>query len=134
MKNKAKADGKRFVYLATAISALGGMLFGYDIGVIDHAFVGSQAWRWMFALAVIPASAFGIGLVFIPNSPRWLAARGHADMAMSFVVFDLEAVFLYAYAVSFRGAGWLGYGEGPYSVPLLSFPLYRQRIKAADLM
>ena len=205
MKNKAKADGKHFVYLATAISALGGMLFGYDIGVIsgailfikkdfslspgmeeivvssvllgslvgavvggiladrlgrrrlliitavvfglgaigaalapgtawliaarvvagtaigiasfvaplyiseiapvdirgklvsinqvaltsgivisyliDYAFAGSQAWRWMFALAVIPAAAFGIGLMFIPNSPRWLAARGHADQA-----------------------------------------------------
>jgi len=37
MKNKAKADGKHFVYLATAISALGGMLFGYDIGVISGA-------------------------------------------------------------------------------------------------
>jgi nitrate/nitrite transporter NarK len=31
------ADVKRFVYLATAISALGGMLFGYDIGVISGA-------------------------------------------------------------------------------------------------
>jgi len=200
-----KADGKRFVYLATAISALGGMLFGYDIGVIsgailfiqkefslspgmeeivvssvllgslvgavvggiladrlgrrrlliltalvfglgaigaalapgtawllaarvvagtaigiasfvaplyiseiapvdirgklvsinqvaltsgivisylvDYAFAGSQAWRWMFALAVIPAAAFGIGLIFIPNSPRWLVDRGHAEQA-----------------------------------------------------
>jgi MFS transporter, SP family, galactose:H+ symporter len=205
MKNEERAEGKRFVYLATAISALGGMLFGYDIGVIsgailfikedfslspgmeeivvssvllgsllgalvggfladrlgrrrlliataavfglgaigaalapctawliaarivagtaigvasfvaplyiseiapvairgklvsinqvaltsgivisyfiDYAFAGSQAWRWMFALAVVPAAAFGIGLMFIPNSPRWLAARGHADQA-----------------------------------------------------
>jgi SP family galactose:H+ symporter-like MFS transporter len=49
--------------------------------VIDYAFAGSGAWRWMFALAVVPAGAFGIGLVFIPNSPRWLAARGHVDQA-----------------------------------------------------
>jgi SP family galactose:H+ symporter-like MFS transporter len=207
MVNMAKADGKRFVYLATAISALGGMLFGYDIGVIsgailfitqefslspgmeeivvssvllgsfagavvggvmadrlgrrkllivtavvfgvgamgaalapgtawlviarviagtaigiasfvaplyiseiapvavrgklvsinqvaltsgivisylvDYAFAGSQAWRWMFALAVTPAAAFGIGLMFIPDSPRWLVARGHADQALA---------------------------------------------------
>jgi sugar porter (SP) family MFS transporter len=205
VKNEAKTDGKHFVYLATAISALGGMLFGYDIGVIsgailfikkafslsagmeevvvssvllgslvgavvggiladrlgrrrlliitaivfglgavgaalapdtgwliaarviagtaigvasfvaplyiseiapvairgklvsvnqvaltsgivisyliDYAFAGSQAWRWMFAMAVIPAAAFGIGLMFIPDSPRWLAGSGHMDQA-----------------------------------------------------
>ena len=205
MKKTATADGKRLVYLAAAISALGGMLFGYDIGVIsgailfikkdfslsagteeivvsavllgslvgafgggiladrlgrrkllistaivfglgavgaalapdtawlivarvvagiaigvasfvaplyiseiapveirgklvsinqvaltsgivisyliDYAFAGSQAWRWMFAMAVVPAAAFGIGLIFIPDSPRWLAGRGHLDQA-----------------------------------------------------
>ena len=205
MEDKVEADGKRFVYLATAISALGGLLFGYDVGVIsgailfikeafslspgleeivvssvllgsligamvggtladrlgrrrlliltavvfglgaigaalapgtawliaarivagaaigiasfvaplyiseialvairgklvsinqvaltggivisyliDYAFAGSQAWRWMFALAVIPAAAFGVGLLFIPNSPRWLVGRGQVDQA-----------------------------------------------------
>jgi sugar porter (SP) family MFS transporter len=48
---------------------------------IDYAFAGSQMWRWMFALAAIPAAAFGIGLMFIPNSPRWLVGRGHVDQA-----------------------------------------------------
>lgn len=203
--NAARVDGKRLVYLATAISALGGMLFGYDIGVIsgailyvqkafslstgmeeivvsavllgsligaaaggaitdrlgrrklliataivfgfgaigaalapgtlwliaarivagiaigvasfisplyiseiapvairgklvsvnqvavtcgivvsyliDYAFARSGAWQWMFALAAVPAAAFGIGLFFIPDSPRWLAGRGHIDEA-----------------------------------------------------
>ncbi len=205
MKDSDKSDGKTFVYLATAISALGGLLFGYDVGVIsgailfikkefsltpgleevvvssvllgsllgamaggvladrlgrrklliitaivfgfgaigaamapgtawliaarlvagaaigiasfvsplyiseiapvairgrlvsinqvaltagivlsyciDYAFAPSEAWRWMFALAAIPAAAFAIGLFFIPNSPRWLASRGNVDQA-----------------------------------------------------
>jgi len=49
--------------------------------LIDYAFAPSQAWRWMFAMAVIPAAAFAIGLFFIPNSPRWLAGRGRTDQA-----------------------------------------------------
>ena len=32
-------------------------------------------------MAVIPAAAFGVGLIFIPNSPRWLVSRGHVDQA-----------------------------------------------------
>ncbi len=32
-------------------------------------------------------------------------------VAMFFVIFDLEAVFLFAWAVSLRQAGWSGYAE-----------------------
>lgn len=60
------------------VALTSGIVISY---VVDYAFAGSQAWRWMFALAVIPAAAFGIGLMFIPNSPRWLVDRGHADQA-----------------------------------------------------
>ena len=32
-------------------------------------------------------------------------------VAMFFLIFDLEAVFLYAWAVSVKESGWTGYGE-----------------------
>ncbi len=32
-------------------------------------------------------------------------------IAMFFVIFDLEAVFIFAWAVSIRETGWTGYGE-----------------------
>ena len=67
------------------VALTSGIVISY---LIDYAFAGSQAWRWMFAMAVIPAAAFGIGLMFIPNSPRWLAARGHADQARAVLEAD----------------------------------------------
>jgi len=60
------------------VALTSGIVISY---LIDYAFAPSEDWRWMFALAVIPAAAFGIGLFFIPDSPRWLAGRGHLDQA-----------------------------------------------------
>lgn len=60
------------------VALTSGIVISY---LIDYAFTPSKDWRWMFALAVIPAAAFGIGLFFIPDSPRWLAGRGHLDQA-----------------------------------------------------
>jgi MFS family permease len=64
--------------LINQVALTTGIVISY---LIDYAFAPSQDWRWMFALAVIPAAAFGIGLFFIPDSPRWLAGRGHMDQA-----------------------------------------------------
>ena len=32
-------------------------------------------------------------------------------VALLFIVFDVEAVFLYPWAVNFKELGWFGYGE-----------------------
>jgi MFS transporter, SP family, sugar:H+ symporter len=37
---------------------------------------GIAAWRWMFLLQAIPASIFLVSLLFIPESPRFLVAKG----------------------------------------------------------
>ncbi len=62
------------------VALTSGIVISY---LVDYAFAGAQAWRWMFALAAIPAAAFGIGLVFIPDSPRWLVGKGQVDEARS---------------------------------------------------
>ncbi len=45
----------------------------YVIGGLD---LGPLEWRWMFAVAALPAALFFVLLFRIPLSPRWLAARG----------------------------------------------------------
>jgi len=42
---------------------------------------GFEAWRWMFWAEIIPATAFGLLLMTIPESPRFLAASGREDLA-----------------------------------------------------
>ena len=42
---------------------------------------GDEAWRWMFGLGVIPSSLFLLGVVFLPESPRWLMKAGKTAKA-----------------------------------------------------
>jgi NADH-quinone oxidoreductase subunit A len=52
---------------------------------------------------------------------------------MFFVVFDLEAVFLFAWAVAARGAGWAGYWEVVIFIAVLMAALiYLWRVGALD--
>lgn len=54
--------------------------------------------------------------------------------AMFFVVFDLEAAFLVAWAVAFRDVGWAGYlGALTFVATLLVALVYVWRIGALDL-
>ncbi|GLX79063.1 MFS transporter [Thalassotalea insulae] len=39
------------------------------------------AWRWMFWVELIPSTLFFIGVLFIPESPRYLVAQGMTDKA-----------------------------------------------------
>ena len=44
---------------------------------------GVAAWRWMFLTEVPPAIIYGIGALMIPESPRYLVARGRDREAAS---------------------------------------------------
>ncbi|TCV96925.1 sugar porter family MFS transporter [Biostraticola tofi] len=42
----------------------------------DTAFSYTGSWRWMLGIITIPAVLLFVGVLFLPRSPRWLAARG----------------------------------------------------------
>jgi MFS transporter, SP family, arabinose:H+ symporter len=48
---------------------------------VSYLFSFSGNWRAMFACAAIPTLALMIGLLFIPESPRWLAQKTRFDEA-----------------------------------------------------
>ena len=43
--------------------------------------LGIQAWRWMYLMQAVPAAVFLVALFFIPESPRYLVAKGRHDEA-----------------------------------------------------
>ncbi len=47
--------------------------------------LGYAAWRWMFWMQFIPAFCFFVTLLFIPESPRYLVARGHELAAQAVI-------------------------------------------------
>jgi MFS transporter, SP family, sugar:H+ symporter len=50
-------------------------------GAGSELWFGLPAWRWMFLTGAIPALAYGLMSLQIPESPRYLVARGETDKA-----------------------------------------------------
>ncbi len=70
----------------------------------DAFWLGYAAWRWMFWLQIIPASVFFLTLLFIPESPRFLVARGRNDEAKAVLTRLFGATAAAAKSVEIRGS------------------------------
>jgi sugar porter (SP) family MFS transporter len=44
--------------------------------LVDYWLANYDAWRWMFAGALVPATLLLIGMAFLPETPRWLIRQG----------------------------------------------------------
>jgi putative MFS transporter len=51
--------------------------------------VPTFGWRWMFVLGALPLPAVYLIRRYVPESPRWLAARGYTERALA-VLGDIE--------------------------------------------
>jgi MFS family permease len=65
-----------------ALGALGGVGVGCLVLIVDPVL---DAWRWMYATALVPAVAVTIGRFFIVESANWLAVRGQHEKARASV-------------------------------------------------
>lgn len=74
----APADARGWQVSLFQLAITVGILLAY---VVDYAFAQIQSWRWMFGFALIPAAIFGAGMLFLPESPRWLLRSGQRESA-----------------------------------------------------
>lgn len=66
---------------AFAFQAVGAIV-GAGLGIIIlDVYPEVDAWRWMYAAAIIPAILVIVGRFFITDSPHWLASKGRIEEA-----------------------------------------------------
>ncbi len=107
------------VYFVLVIALVAGML------IASHL-LGQRHWE------KATGSPYEGGIVSEGSARVRLSARFYL-VAMFFVIFDLEAVFLYAWAVAGRELGWPGYWEIVLFVGVLIAGLiYLWRLGALD--
>lgn len=63
----------------------GGQLMAYIVNALLGTLFGNQSniWRWMLAFGMIPALGLLIGMLIVPESPRWMVMKGKIDKAKS---------------------------------------------------
>jgi SP family sugar:H+ symporter-like MFS transporter len=57
------------------------LLAGVAGSATTELWLGFEAWRWMFWVEMFPAAIFLFGLLFIPESPRFLVVKGRTEQA-----------------------------------------------------
>jgi sugar porter (SP) family MFS transporter len=53
-----------------------------DLAVVEALRLGDWGWRWMLGVETLPAVLYLLALMFVPESPRWLAMHGREDEAL----------------------------------------------------
>lgn len=65
--------------LAIVLGAIGSYAVCYSLSLSG----GPDIWRWMFALECVPVLVSAVGLIFVPESPRWLVQKNRKTEALA---------------------------------------------------
>ena len=74
----APADLRGALTTMFQLAVTAGFLLSF---LVDLALAPDEAWRWMLAIAILPATLLGLAMLLVPHSPRWLAGKGRVDEA-----------------------------------------------------
>jgi sugar porter (SP) family MFS transporter len=69
--------------LNIVVGILAALISNYVIAETVGLAIEAEAWRWMFGAEGVPALLFLICVLYIPESPRWLAHRGRQEEALA---------------------------------------------------
>lgn len=117
---EAVAENWSFAVYLLAVFALCGVMLGISY------LLGGRDW------GRAKEEPFESGVVPVGTARMRLSAKFYL-IAMFFVIFDVEALFLYAWAVSVREAGWSGFVEVVIFITVLLAGLaYLWRIGALE--
>lgn len=78
----APAEKRGRLVSLNQMAIVSGILLAYLVNW-GLSFLGAESWRWMFAIAAVPAIALFIALFFVPESPRWLVEQGRSAEALT---------------------------------------------------
>jgi sugar porter (SP) family MFS transporter len=74
LSEMAPAEKRGAIVSLNQFCITAGILLSY---LVDYVFADvSGTWRWMLGLGTLPGVLLGVGMAFLPESPRWLAAQG----------------------------------------------------------
>ena len=69
------------IFLASASNLLIIRLENFQFDWLLQLHLAESNWRWMLGIGALPAVLYMFALLFVPESPRWLAMHGRFDAA-----------------------------------------------------
>jgi NADH-quinone oxidoreductase subunit A len=93
--------------LDTYLPLLAALIVG---GLLGAAMLAAATFLGPKHTSVVKSSTFECGSTPVGTARQRFAVKFYV-VALLFIVFDLEAVFLYPWAVEFKSLGWFGFFE-----------------------
>jgi major inositol transporter-like SP family MFS transporter len=73
----APANRRGRIVTVNELMIVTGQMLAFIVNAgLDRWYDGPSVWRWMLAIAAIPAVLLFVGMMTLPDSPRWYALKG----------------------------------------------------------